>query len=356
MRILFFVLLVAGANTLFAQSKQEKITTVPDLEKLNSSQYPNKVEIELLDSGETIDIRVGKEEHPIDFSFCTFYHPFRMSVKFFHNAIFQGETKFLGPADFSYSKFSDSLVFVTTDFYNEVNFKHCLLPKAIRFNKVDFKGDAKVDFSGSRLQTEGVKCRLVIKETDLANMVLPYDLFEFEFREPTNEEKQEQAYEVTIKNCRDAGMIESAQKWDIDLQKLRNERRMGAFLGGIFNFLNEVWWNFGYAKGRIFWLWMWVFFAIFYCINFLFLPGLLKAYDDEEVGRSFREGHDTLSQTLRLHRLMYTLAFTAFIYFNFRLTTSAMNFTYPWRMIYIFIVYCVGTLHVVLGVGTTIFQ
>lgn len=354
MRTLSLLLFIAYAFPSQAQPPEKLITTYADLDTLNESQIPDKIlEIDQLRQNDTIDIRVGKIPKQLDFSFCTFYQPFRMSVIFGGKVIVQGESKFMESADFSYSEFFDSLVFTNTAFYDELKLKHCKLPTAIRFDKVDLRGERKVDFSGSRLQDENAKCKLVLRETDVSNMVLPYNLFEFEFREPTNFEKQEQAYEVTIKNCLDAGMLESAQEWDIELSKLRNVRKYG-FFGHIGNLINTIWWNFGYDKLWV-WFWMLGFFAVFFTINYRFLDEMTDVYHDEEVIGSFLKESKTKARAIKKHRSMLALVFTSTIFFNFKLAISALDFRYPGRVSYIFLVYVIGTLHVVFGIGTSIF-
>jgi hypothetical protein len=92
------------------------------------------------------------------------------------------------------------------------------------------------------------------------------------------------------------------------------------------------------------------FFVLFFAINIVCIKFLVKAYYDADLGKSFLGDNHEVGPLVDKHRASYAFFYTAAIYFNFRLAIEGMNFKKPYVLMYIFLVYGVGTLHVVFGV------
>lgn len=301
-----------------------------------------------------IDIPTGTQEKALVFTFCDFFNPVKMSGTYNSRLEF-AHCSFRSSADFSYSHFNDNLKIVATEFTENPNFKYCRLPAIIFLDHVDFKGDNMLDFSSCFLRDAEKKCKLVLTETQVSNMVLPYELFEYDFDTASGHnvknihDHRVSVYETLIKNCREAGLMESAKGWDIDYKTYTYERNY--WLGGPLNFANKYWWNFGYNKSRIFWFWLPMFFCLFVLVNYFFVHQLRHIYYDDEIVDSFRQGDPDTDLVLRKNKFMYTVTCTAAIYFNFWLKISAIDFSNHRGVCYVFLMYLTGSLHVIFGIG-----
>ena len=71
-------------------------------------------------------------------------------------------------------------------------------------------------------------------------------------------------------------------------------------------------------------------------------------YHDEELGKNFNLTYDAL--TTFWQRVSYALFYTAAIYFNFKLRHEAVNYKNLGGLLYLYLIYCVGILHVAFGV------
>lgn len=68
-----------------------------------------------------------------------------------------------------------------------------------------------------------------------------------------------------------------------------------------------------------------------------------SVYRDEELGKNFNLRYDALITTRQ--RVSYALFYTAALYFNFKLRHEAVNYKNLGGLLYLYLIYCVGTLH-----------
>jgi hypothetical protein len=190
---------------------------------------------------------------------------------------------------------------------------------------------------------------------DLSKMIVPHELFIYDFEqknskgEPYSHSERIRIYETLIKNSSNAGLMTSAIEWDKDYKRYMY-RYNNRYVGPAWTWINDCWWDFGYGKWRIFWIWMPLFFLIFTLLNIIFLPRLLDVYYDDEIGNTFKMEHTSKAVLVRRYRFSYSVVYTAAIYFNFKLSFAGMNFKRPWWNLYILLIYSIGTIHVIFGV------
>ena len=261
------------------------------------------------------------------------------------------------------------------DFSNAIfldvpRFLQAQLPDTLVFTEINLNGiEENVDFrefvldSLRKRQGHDAKCRLYldgISPNNLAKLIIPFNLFELDFPDSTYVSnatpfpyaEKEVIYETVIKKCRDVGMMESVQGWSIAYQKFQNEHEFGS-IGILFNWLNETWWNFGYAKWRILYLWTPFFFIVFCLINYLTLESQLRRlYFDPTIGQNYRDTKlenptemiDYFAKD-RWEKLAYTLHYTGVIFFGIKVKHEALNFrSFGW-VLYFYLVFIVGILH-----------
>lgn len=261
-------------------------------------------------------------------------------------------------------------LFKTAPDFNGAQLPDTLVLTAI--NLTDLKGNLDLRaFAIDSLRIrrgQDARCHIFldgISPDNLTKLIVPYNLFRITFPDSVGEEgnrhvfpfeQKEPVYEIIIKKCRDVGMIESVAGWDIEYKKLkirRNFENGWSWLGEIWILFQERWWNFGYAKGLILFVWMPVFFFIFTLINYLTIERQLrKLYFDPEIGRNYRDANvntatkmiSSFSRDWR-KKLAYTLHYTGVVFFGFKVKHEALNFrSFGW-IAYFYFMYIVGLLH-----------
>jgi hypothetical protein len=346
--ILLLLVVIAGRPVIAQQVRD--INTIDALQNLGmKKKLFIQFDSESFHATDVVAVRLGRAQKKLEFSGCVLVNAFELSGIHHDHGLVMRNCAFDGAADFSYSTFADSLVLDRVTFAKNLKLTSCILPPSIHLKLVEFNGSDLVDFSSCQLPQGASKCILQLDSTSVYELVIPYNLFEFNV--PIQKQYGSAAtsvYESLIRNCKEAHLLESAEMWDIEYLKYQNNIKFG-FLGPAINYLQEEWWNFGYNREWVFWKWLPIWFLVFLVINSIFLNRLLEIYNDEEIGRSFGGG----KKIIHGHRFTYALIYTAAIYFHFGLSVSAMNFR-KLGIFYIFLVYIVGTLHVIIGITGSI--
>jgi hypothetical protein len=346
--VLFVIVMMPFQRPARAQEVR-RITTIDSLQKLGKDrkkfvQFNNSFE-----STDFVYVEVDQAKKRLEFANCKFSNLFELSGVIHEHGLVMRTCEFVEGADFSYSSFSDSVVLDHVIFLKNPKFTNCTLPDSIHLENVEFNGGELVDFSSCQLRKNASKCVLQLSNTPVYKIVLPYDLFQFDqsIEEQYDESVAISIYESLIRNCKEAHLTQSAERWDIEYQQYRNRARFG-ILGSAFNYLQEKWWNFGYDRDRVLFVWLPTWFFIFFMINYIFLNPLLEIYNDEEIRKSFAEEKKRIGKR---RRFIYAMIYTSVIYFSPKLSISAMSFKHLGVLSYIFFIYLMGTLHVVIGIA-----
>lgn len=201
------------------------------------------------------------------------------------------------------------------------------------------------------------KCKIWIEGTDVSKFLLPYNLFDVQFPSWASYEMITGTYESIIKNCKDNGMYDSEQSWNIELQVFKNEHDNPSF-GRYLNMFHKYWWNFGYEKWLILIKWLPLLFIIFFVLNIVFIEYLYKnVYRDNELGAIFKNENlrkyfikETPNFKKIFFRISYSFFYTATIYFGFKLKHDSLNYN-NLGMLYIYLVYGIGAIHIAFGLS-----
>ncbi|MFD2937078.1 hypothetical protein [Spirosoma flavum] len=213
----------------------------------------------------------------------------------------------------------------------------------------EYKRDNILNLMLKEFKKEGInkKCEIFIKNTDASKFILPYDNFLLRFGDDASLDEKGSVYESIINTCKQVGMTESAQNWDIEYRKLQLNHDW-PILGKYIIFFNEYWWLFGYEKWRILLKWLPLFFLFFFFINMLVIDKLYSSvYKDEDIGKAFAKwsGRVPILNVLK-YRISYTFFFTAMIYFGLKLNHEAINYKNLWGLFYLYFMYLVGSIHI----------
>jgi hypothetical protein len=285
---------------------------------------------------------------------------------------FQGDTKFyscdfMSKISFDHSTFPKSLTIETTFFKESPSLRIPDLPKKMGLSSIKFGDqDCVLDFRSAELGSNpgnSDKCQVTISNVDVTKLILPSHLFTVDFWFLRNRELMEYerskyedeitgVYEPIIKTCKDLGMMKSAEEWDIEYKTQMNKFKK---LGALYTFFQKHWWNFGYNKERILWIWLPSMYLLFCFINFFLINWIVSdVYRDEELGKSFGLQYKKTGKFFE--RLSYTLFLTAVIYFNFKLKFDSVNYKNIVGLLFVYTIYSIGTIHVAFGVLGYIFK
>jgi hypothetical protein len=260
---------------------------------------------------------------------------------------------------FSQSTFLDKVTFYGATFKSPPNFEGTNLPKYMNLIELNLDSlNGFVDFRQSsidslRKRNLEAKCVVELEGSDLSKILLPHNLFNLSFLKYTTYEMKTNTYERILKTCKDNGMVDSFKSWDIEFQCLKNVHEWGYYGGIILNYLNFYWWRFGHEKWRILFYWLPLFFGGFLLINIKNISKLYKSvYRDSELGEVFFKENlnkyfasDKPNFNNWKFRITYSIFYTASIYFGFKLKHNAINYRNFRGMMYIFLMYAVGSIH-----------
>lgn len=353
--ILFSFLDTVGQK---AESPTEDQVAVDYLFSNSKNSFRNPLEIAHFNLEE--DIRLEQ---------ITFFKTVNFIYDIFGKGTEFNNVKFEGPVSFNKSTLGISFSLKGSSFKFVPTFDLVLLPKYLDFEKVSFEFinpfdiNAKIDFRRTYLNRDIInkgfstaapydvknkynKCLINLRGTDASRFLLPYENFTIETRY-NSYEGLTSIYEGLIKACKEEGMTESAQKWEIEYKKLQINHDWPK-LGGFIIVFNTVWWNFGYEKWRILLKWLPILFTFFFLINTLCIKWLYnKVYQDNEIGKVFSEKQNVKPMLNKLsYRISYTLFYTAVIYFGLKLRHESVNYKNIWGLLYLYLMYIVGAIHV----------
>lgn len=333
----------------------------------------------------------------IEFDLVSFLDITKFESAEFQDTVIFHACNFKKSVTFEQANFRKVLYISNTKFKESPNFNSAQLPKLFMFvpSGLDsLKG--VIDFTNCRTDSlkkyrniftlNGDKCRIVLNSEEKRNsdvlklffkkVILPSQLFTLQFVpliDPfDSHDNHTQLYEGLINQSKELGMIESEQGWRIEYEKykisntydllefnftLKGHKYMSYLLplGTVMNFINEKWWNFGYSKSRILFFWLPFFFILFVFINYLKLDWMVKhVYNEGSYGKNFRLKYE--NNESRYDRFSYSLFYTAMIFFNFRLDSKAVNYKNLKGLLYLYLIYVIGTIHVAFGIIGYIFK
>jgi uncharacterized protein YjbI with pentapeptide repeats len=203
----------------------------------------------------TADFSSVRFDSTVTFSTAEFHSFVDFSQSEFYSTADFTNARFLTKADFSFAKLKGKFVVVNTTLPDFLDFRHI----------TDFPGN--IDFTFCKLDTAkkrnpAYRCKIALYGSDISKISINMDLFELWF--PTDfateygfkrdyqvdmgYEQKVSVYEKVLKKLQEDGFTESYQRLDIEYQKLKLEHNG---LSALARF-QEIWWNFGYNKEKVF--------------------------------------------------------------------------------------------------------
>lgn len=173
-------------------------------------------------------------------------------------------------------------------------------------------------------------CSLQLDNTDIGSIQLNYAYFKLGFSPFQSPDQKEYVYQALIKNLQDNNYMKSYETLDTEYRRFHAKETALGFLWWI----PDVWWKFGYAKHRIFYIttFFLVTFSIitFFSINYL----LRNVYAVQHMPLYHRK--------YSLFRFWYAFAYTSIIFFSLSLKIDKLNFRKTAGVLYLMVVHITG--------------
>ncbi len=299
-------------------------------------------------------------EDVADFTWATFEDTAHFGGATFEKAVNFRWTKFQGKVDFGRAKLPDSMDFRNVaEITREIDFTYCLPPDKER------------------------KCRIALEGADISKIKLNMKLFELSFPEdtfikPTREvdttfrdssgvvdtivvakkdtivyptyDQQCSIYEQVLKKLENDGFMDSYEILDIEYRRFKYDQKDWPLVKNrlhkyIVDPLQSYWWNFGYDKERILFVWTPLFFGIFFIVN-LFLYRKLTEKVYATIG--FLEKMPYRASWVRrtAKKVLQVMAYTGIVFFGLKMDVSKFKKgalrQHPWLFTYLMFIYVVG--------------
>lgn len=272
------------------------------------------------------------------------------------------ETKFKGNKplfSFRNNKIA-RLEFENCDFDNPGFLSSISLPDTLVLldNRIGRVDSVLFDLRAIEKKKDGKKCVLITNIAGTA-LLVPHDKFDVIFPDKYySEESRTLFYEAQVKQFTDRRNFESAREWDIGLRKFQTGKKWGWAAAILHNF-NKIWWNYGYDKWRILFIFLPVLYIFFSMVNFFLLPRMLRyLYFDPSLEEKSIGGNavdvEGLLEYFRgnpYFRFKYTLHYTGLIYFGFKIKHEGLTFRRLWLVFYFYFIYLCGLLHIAFSIN-----
>lgn len=205
----------------------------------------------------------------VDLSFSDLYGDIS-----FRNAELGGEVYFNNSQinnnlDFTGCKFDSLLDLSNSSINSNVLFSNSTLPSFMDLSNIRVINNL-IDLTDVKTNLRYKVCRLNLVNTDISKIKLRYDNFKLWFPKNTSYEIKCNVYDAMLTVFKNNGYSNSYKNLDIEYQKFKYQYNNQL----LNNFIQEIWWNYGYNKEKIFSWIIWITFVLTF-INTIFIKYLM---------------------------------------------------------------------------------
>ena len=252
--------------------------------------------------------------------------------------------------------FSEYLNLFGTNFNSKTSFVNTVLPDSIDFRCVNIKGDI-IDFTTTIRGKDNHKCKIALARTNINKIRINMDLFELwfppyfktktlyglEMRDVITEEEVRVVYEQLLANFKTNGFVNSYKALDIQYDKYQAKHK-GWFSFYVLDTIQDLWWEYGYSKNRIF-LWTFLIFIMFSIINMFFIRKLISdIYRIKFMYCFLEEGKNKFIRKISF--LNSVGSYTAIVFFGLKMDVEKFQVgahrKHPFLFIYLMLIYIIG--------------
>lgn len=276
-----------------------------------------------------------------NFQRATFRSEAFFVISTFHSTSDFGKVRFDSTANFSGVTFGSMADFRWARFADDVWFVGATLPDKLDFRYVTDIAK-EINFTWAKSPCSTCKCQIALVDSDISKIKLDMQLFELRFPSNPTYDKRCSVYEQMLKKLENDGFMDSYEILDIEYRQFKYDHK---WYGSVVNALHKTWWNYGYDKERILFIWTPLFFIVFAFLNLLFWYGKLN---DEVYTIEFLEKIPYVGGRTRtaMKKTLQVAAYTAVIFFGLKMDVSKFKKgvvrQHPWLFTYLMFVYVLG--------------
>lgn len=248
------------------------------------------------------------------------------------NGLYLFNSRVFGLLKLDYSKVQNEIRIakVNADPGFKMSFSNATLPESIAF--LDFKGAIDtIDLTTfAFIEKENKKSILSLEGVDITKLKLNYDFFKLKFTKYQSSDQKSSIYESLLENLSTNGYQHSYEKLDVEYKRFKSKQGTFGFLWWV----PEIWWNYGYDRGRVFkiafWLILLLTFLNYWIINFM----VSKVYPVGNIPAYFRPWSWS--------RLWFTFVYTCILFFSLSLKIDKIRFQEKAGTLYLMFIYVLG--------------
>lgn len=256
------------------------------------------------------------------FNNCTFEENFEANATAFEGNVKFIKCKFEGDNDFDFAVFKGDISLINIrNLKNEIN-----LTKSF----ISYYDAGYPEFQDS------VPFRYIeLTNSDVSKIIFDYNKFRLKFRPNATYEEKATIYQTLLNNYKRLGYNESFEIVDKEYKEF-DFKYHGQY---VLNFLNKIWWDYGYKKSYIY-NWTFGSLLVFWIINFMIIKYLNSdVYQIKTIPASKSKSLSLLD------RLYFSAIYTCFIFFSLHLKIDSLQFKNvkgKFAAIYILSIYVFG--------------
>ncbi len=265
----------------------------------------------------------------------------RLSINSLHFSSLKLLYSYFQKIDFHLVSISNTLVIKDTKIDSAI-LHNVFLPdtvKLINLDLTDIKG--YIDFTNLPYNREK-NYVLILGNVDIEKLNIPYDRFTVLVDDSISYEQQSMLYQTVLNKLKERGLNEKFETLDKRYQALK----MNTNGHWLINFIECIWWDYGYDKGRIIKI-SFIFFLAFLILNLCIFRQLTIAYLPENIENyyTYTIRKIFVVGTKRQQFLVYLYKvgiYTGFIFWGLKLDLKDLKLTLWWALLIIIFEYSVG--------------
>ena len=279
-------------------------------------------------SGDSItDIRftntIGKHLQITDFTRKSFLHLENSDI----DSIYFQACEYI-PTIAAANIWSGYIVLDSSKIQNVISFKGFHLPDSVKLNRLIFENSYSfIDFSGF-IPSGKRKCKLILKDIDVSKIKLNYAYFQLDAKQPeVPDYVLESIYKAILDEQKKEGYSDGLEKIDKEYKRFKYIHT-GSWSGYLQNWIEKLWWDYGYHK-------------IFIVRNSLFLMMVCfiinltcyrKLIFETYIIEEFKEAYINLNVAKKrtegfkiIRTAVYCLVYTAYIFWGFKISLERLK-------------------------------
>ena len=271
------------------------------------------------------------------------------SLAFFDSVAIFKNAKFNSKAEFIMTQFDKLANFENAKFYTGADFRKAKLPHILNLENSRIY-DGELNLLDAIVNPDYNECKINLVNSDIEKIRLLYTDFELYLPDSINADIKSNVYERLLLNQQKNGYISSIEKLDKEYQmfKYLESGKYNKIWGVFLNWVNKIWWDYGYNKILIIRNTLYLF-IIFTVINSLFFKWIItNLYEMKKIVET-RNLIQTKNKFYLFFRILpLSFFYTGIIFFGLKFDLNKLRYSENFQglkffnLIYFLLIYLSG--------------